>query len=358
MVEGSGGTSPNGPSDPSAAGGSAGNATVSPSDGEPGPRFVGRFDIAADGSASFEWSGSGVVARFEGTGIAVTIEDGGDNQFAVVVDGQLQPTLGLQPGTNSYPLAAGLEEGQHEVELYRRTEASFGTSRFASFSVDDGRLLAPPPAPGRTIELIGDSISCGYGNEGTSTSCGFSADTENHYATYGAIAARALNADLITVAWSGKGVVYNYDTDTVDPLPALYDRTLPTVADSLWDFSTPVDAVVINLGTNDFSTDDDPSPQLFQDRYVALLEHLRDVYPEAFILCTVGPLLSGSDLQAARDGIDAAIATRATAGDDALASWEMNISNDAPGCDWHPSLATHQAMADALVAELKKHLAW
>jgi hypothetical protein len=32
--------------------------------------------------------------------------------------------------------------------------------------------------------------------------------------------------------------------------------------------------------------------------------------------------------------------------------WEMNISNDNPGCDYHPSIPTHQLMADALVQEL------
>src|SRR5690606_7731970 len=123
-------------------------------------------------------------------------------------------------------------------------------------------------------------------------------------------------------------------------------------------FSVIPDAVVINLGTNDFSTDGDPTPELFTGRYVELLAHLRDVYPTAYILCTVGPLLNGSDLQAARAGIADAVATRQGAGDERVDAWEMNISNDDPGCDYHPGLETHQRMADALVSELSARLDW
>jgi lysophospholipase L1-like esterase len=299
-----------------------------------------------------------MVAAFEGESVAVTLDDAGGNQFTVLVDGELRPTLIAQSGSNSYELANDLGAGPHQVEIYRRTEASFGTTVFAGFDFGKGALLAPPTPPPRRIEIVGDSISCGYGNEGASATCGFSADTENHYLTYGAIAARALGAEVVTIAWSGKGIIYNYDTDTDNPLPALYDRTLPNDAGSTWGFSVASDAVVVNLGTNDFSTDGDPTQQLFVDNYVALLERLREVYPEAFILCTVGPLLSGADLDAARGGIADAVATRVAAGDDAVRAWEMNIANDMPGCDYHPSVATHQALANALVSQLQTDLGW
>lgn len=337
------------------AGGSGGLVET----GEPAVHFVGRFQDDGPSGMRSEWSGSGIVARFEGTSVSVTLNDGGSNQFTVLIDGELQPKLVPQGGEQSYPLASGLSPGPHVVELYRRTEASFGGTSFLGFDFGaDGRLL-PPPAPAeRRIELIGDSISCGYGNEGESATCGFSADTENHYLTYGAIAARAVGAELTTIAWSGKGLVYNYDTDTNDPLPSLYDRTLPTEAGSAWNFANAPHVVVLNLGTNDFSTEGDPTPQLFHDRAVELLSRLRDVYPEAFVLWTVGPLLGGSDLDAARSAISSAVDTRKAAGDAAVEVWEMNISNDDPGCDYHPGLATHEAMADALVDQLSQWLGW
>ena len=331
---------------------------VTPGSNEPAVRFVGRFHDTGAGAMSFEWSGSGMVAAFEGTTVSVNLTDSGNNEFTVLVDGEEKSKLSAQAGNNDYPLATGLTPGPHTVELYRRTEASFGTTTFHGFDFGpDGRLL-PAPSHGRRLEIIGDSISCGYGIEGASAMCGFTADTENHYATYGALAARALDAEVVTIAWSGKGIVYNYDTDRTDPLPALYDRTLPSDPGSSWDFSVVPDAVVINLGTNDFSTDDDPPADLFHDEYVQFLEHLRDVYPTTFILATVGPLLNDADLDAARTGIESAVGARQAAGDSLVASWRMNIANDNPGCDYHPGLATHQAMADALVSELQTHLDW
>src|SRR5690606_5907364 len=124
--------------------------------------------------------------------------------------------------------------GEHTVELYRQTEGSFGTTVVLGVDLAGGELLPPPPVP-RRIEVVGESLSCGFGNEGVAP-CPFSAETENHYLTYGAVAARSFGAELSTIAWSGKGVVYNYGDDKNNPLPAIYDRTLPTEA-SPWSFA-------------------------------------------------------------------------------------------------------------------------
>lgn len=300
-----------------------------------------------------------MVAAFEGTEVSVSLNDASENEFTVVLDGEVLPKLAAQAGSHDYPLADSLAPGPHVLELYRRTEASFGVTQFLGLDFGaDGQLLAPPALPTRLLEFVGDSITCGYGNEGTSASCGFSADTENHYLTYAALTARALDAELSTVAWSGKGIVYNYGEDTVDPLPALYDRTLPGDGASAYEFDRIPDAVVINLGTNDFSTDGDPTPELFEAEYLEFLGHIRSKYPEAFLLCTVGPLLSGDDLTAARAGISAAVTALQDGGDDRVKSWEMNVANDDPGCDYHPSLATHEAMATAVTNELKASLGW
>lgn len=300
-----------------------------------------------------------MVAAFEGSSVSVQLNDSGGNQFTVLVDSMEQPVLKAQAGSHTYTLAQGLGAGRHEVALYRRTEASLGVTTFEAFDFGaEGVLLAPPPPKTRRLEIIGDSITCGYGNEGADTSCGFSADTENHYLTYGAIAARTLEAELSTVAWSGKGVVNNYDTDTTNPMPSLYDRVLPDDANSRWDFSVKPHAVIINLGTNDFSTDGDPSTEQFRDGYIGLVNQVREGAPDAFILCTVGNMLTGTDLDAARAGIHAAVDALAMAGDERIAAWDMDVANNDPGCNWHPKVATHELMAAALVAELERHPIW
>jgi lysophospholipase L1-like esterase len=314
------------------------------------------MDTSDAAGPRFAWSGAGVVASFSGTTVTVRLDDPGTNQFTVVLDGEVAPTLVTTAGPSDYVLASELEPGPHRVEVYRRTEASFGPTQFLGFDFGaEGTLLAPPPVSLR-IEIIGDSVSAGYGNEGV-LPCGFSADTENHYLTYGAIAARALGAELSTVAWSGKGVVYNYDTDVNEPMPELYGRTLPQDPSSTYDFATQPDVVLINLGTNDFSTEDDPSTELFANGYAALLTQVRAAYPGARIIGTVGPLLSGADLSGARAGIVAGIEAFVAAGGDNVRSWEMNVPNgNPPGCDYHPNLDTHQAMAAAVAAEIESQL--
>ncbi len=327
---------------------------------EPGVRFVGRVETSDPAGARFAWSGSGVLARFSGTSLAVRL--GGGQQYSVVIDGVLQPKL--IPTGGSDTLAEELAAGEHDVEIYRRTEASQGESVFMGFDLGSGQLLAPPPAPERRIEIIGDSISCGYGNEGPDMNCGFTPDTENHYLTYGALAARTLGAELTTVAWSGKGVVCNYGDDAmscVDPLPTYYNRVLPNRATSEWDFSSwQPHAVVINLSTNDFSTAVDPAQADFETAYAALIERVRAAYPEAVILCTVGPLLSGADLSTARSYISNAVQARVAAGDARVKTFELAPTDPANGygCDWHPSLRTHEIMAEALTGVLRTELGW
>lgn len=321
----------------------------------PAVHFVGRHDASNPDAVRFSWPGTGAVIRFDGTGASVRMNDPAQF-FTVVVDGVVGDRLATTAGERLYELAADLPPGEHTVELYRRTEGAFGPTVFAGIELD-GTLLAPPPVA-RRIEILGDSITCGYGNEGADQFCNFSAGTENHYLTYGAIAARNLGAELSTVAWSGKGVVYNYGDDTFEPLPEVYGRAIPTEASSTWDFAWQPDVVVINLGTNDFSTTNDPTEQVFVGAYVALLEDIRVRYPAARILCTAAPLLGEPDQTTLANFIDLAVAERANAGDTAVARVDIATPQTGFGCDWHPSLATHAAMAAELEAVLSEQLGW
>jgi lysophospholipase L1-like esterase len=329
------------------------------SDGPPEVRFVGRIDRSDSAGPRFAWSGTGMVARFMSTSIAVDLAGG--QEYTLLLDGELQDKF--VPGNGSTMIKSGLSSGPHLIELYRRTEANQGDSQFRGFTFDDsGALLPPTLAPERRIEVVGDSITCGYGDEGQDQSCGFTPQTENHYMTYGAIAARNAGAELSTIAWSGKGIVCNYGDDAqscTDPFPPYYDRTLPGHADSTWDFGAfQPQVVIINLGTNDFSTNQDPSEAEFTDAYRDFLLHIRSKNPDALILCTCGPLLSGAELDMVRGYIDSAIAAT---GDDAIASFDIpaqDIAADGAGCDYHPNLKTHQKMADLVTAELHARLGW
>jgi len=323
----------------------------------PAVHFVGRVDDSDPNQARFAWSGTGVVARFDGTQVSAKL--GGSQHYTVVIDGTvIKPKLVATNGSNE--LATGLAPGEHTVELYRRTEATLGVATFMGFDFGGGTLLAPP-LPRRRIEVIGDSIACGYGNEGADMNCSFSADTANHYLAFAALTARALEAELSTVAWSGKGVVCNYGAapaSSEDPLPLYYDRTLPHDATSKWNFERfSPDAVVVNLGTNDFSPSSAPSQPAFETAYAALLQRIRAAYPRAYVLCTNGPMLSGSALSTLTRYVENVIDVLA---DPKISSFDITPQDgsDGYGCDWHPSLARHQKVAATVTAAIKAKLPW
>lgn len=317
----------------------------------PAVRLIGRIDRGDPAGPRFEWSGSAIVARFDGTAVTVRLRDSG-NYFHVAIDGAERPLLIGSAGTTSYPLATGLPAGPHTVELWRRTEAFGNPTQFLGFDFGaGGALLPPPPAATRRIELIGDSISCGYGDEGTSATCHFSLATENHYLSYGALAARALDAELITVAWSGYGMYRGYGGSMTDTIPTIYDRALPTIAGNTWDFAqwTP-DAVVINLGTNDWAMGD--PGQAYTDAYVAFVRRLRTHYPRAYVLASIGPT------HAPGPRIQAALTTLRAGGDTRLGYLEYTIPANEWGCDYHPNLVAQAAMGDQLTAALRMALGW
>lgn len=166
---------------------------VSPAD--PRVRYVGRFDTTDPAGPRCAWSASSVMLKFQGTGLNVKLGDGSSNAYQVVVDGKPAAVLTPKGGTHVYSVYRGTG-GPHTVSLVKRTEALFGTTPFLGFQLARGGSLLPLPArPRRRLEVIGDSISCGYGNEARDQTEHFSAATENAYLTYGAIAARTLGAE-------------------------------------------------------------------------------------------------------------------------------------------------------------------
>ena len=109
--------------------------------------------------------------------------------FQPVIDGSAGARFQVAAGPpQTVILGSGLATGDHTVELYRESEGMYGDSVFLGFA--DGTLKGAPPAPGRFIEIVGDSISAGYGNLGTEihppwdNTCSFSLDTESAYQAY------------------------------------------------------------------------------------------------------------------------------------------------------------------------------
>jgi lysophospholipase L1-like esterase len=352
---------------PVAAGDDAGGIDT----GAPAVRFIARVDFSNPNAPKFAWSGSTILARFTGSSIGVKL-GGPTNYYDIRIDGVLHPApLVTSPGQQNYmiPLASPLAPGPHELSVYRRTEPNWGGSgetTFYGLILDPaGGALLPPSAPsGRRIEIVGDSATTGYGDEGTNANCPFSLATENYDVTYGAVAARAVDADLITIAWSAKGMYRNYGGDTGETMPVLYGRTLPAAATSTWNYSSYVpDAVVIDLGCNDFQQGDPGQP--YVTTYTAFVHRLRGYHPNALIICALGPKLSDSfphanSLTTARGYVQGIVSAFNAAGDARVTYLELPQAPPGAGygCGAHPSAATHALMGQTLAAELKAKLGW
>lgn len=312
---------------------------------------VGRFDPAQPTPWRFTWPGSAIRARFSGTSLTIQLEETAANYFDVVIDGSPQPVLHTVAGTQSYVIASGLAAGLHDAVVTRRTESLFGVSRFLGFP---GAALSPTAAPSRRIEMIGDSITCGYGVLGADGTCSFSAATEAETYAWGALAAEALGATHTAIAYSMKGVYRNAGGDTANTMPVLWLRTLADNATSAWHFGSEPAAVVINLGTSDFATGDPGQP--FVTAMTAFVAEIRARYPGAEIVVASSPMLEGAQHSAEVAYLQQAVA----AAGPHVSFLDLPPQNPANGygCDYHPSQTTQQLMADVLVAHLQLLLGW
>jgi lysophospholipase L1-like esterase len=323
--------------------------------------FLGRFERSDPQAPAFSWPGTAIVTRFSGTGLVVNLHDDGNNFFAVSIDGAAPTLLATAGGNDTYALAQGLPDGEHDAMLFRRTESFQGIVHFHGFTPTGGKGLVPTPPPfKRHLELIGDSITCGYGNEGAGPNCGFSPATENAWLAYGSIAARAMKAEARVIAYSGKGVYRDGNGNTGDQMGALYERTYADIPGSIWDFgSWTADVVVINLGTNDFGAGD--PGQAYVDAYSAMIKQIRGHYPHAYIIGAVGPMMYGPNQITNVAYVKSTVAAANAGGDPRVSFVDFGVQDgnvSGYGCDYHPSAKTDQLMADKLTAAIKALTGW
>ena len=257
-------------------------------------RYIGRFDFSNPQEVRFDWSGVYIQFNFKGTECAVKMNDTGHNYYNVFIDDQPSKTIDVKSDT-TIVIASRMEALVHKIQIYKRTEGNQGIGSFKGIMISQkGEMLPWKEIPTRKIEFIGNSITCGYGTEGLSKSERFKPSTENNYLSYAPIMARAFKADYHIVAHSGMGVVRNYGyKEKVSPnaMPGRFERIFDEKEQPVWDFKQwKPDMVVINLGTNDFSTNPFPDKEVFKAGYVKLINDVIKQYGELPVFCIVGPM--------------------------------------------------------------------
>ncbi|OAN65606.1 SGNH/GDSL hydrolase family protein [Sphingomonas sp. TDK1] len=294
----------------------------------------------ADGR--FGWPGVYFEGRFQGTSVTVSVEADTDH-LAILIDGVERAVL-KKPGRVDRRFD-GLADGEHVIRIEKLTETQSGSSRIVGVTTD-GTPLAPPVYV-RKVEFIGDSHSVGYGDTASTRSCSAEEvhDTTNTARAFGPLLAKKWDADYRVIAFSGRGVVRNYaGGNPGETLPVLYPRAIPgEPAPAATDGWKP-QLIVINLGTNDFSTpvhsgeawtDAAALHADYRTKYVAFVRQLQAANPNARFLLMGAPAFI-ADVRAV------AAATGATP----LAVPQLAFT----ACNFHPSLKDQQQMADLVEA--------
>lgn len=328
--------------------------------------FDGRFATTSDTvdsdkepGLSCEWPGSSVTLHFTGTALNAWLDDEGHNYWQILVDGKFTGKLALGRGPALYNVTHDLAPGEHIVKLIKATESFGGATTILGFQLDTGAKILPVARPKRRIEIVGDSISCGFGVEASGPEEPFSLGTENAARAYGSLAAQLLHAGYTCVAWTGRKM---WPDNTV---PEIYDRTFARKETPLWNFKINIpDAVIINLGTNDFGKET-PDETGWIAAYRKFIARVRSHYPDAVIYCATGPMLS--DENDARhpkstllDWVKQIVAAENAAGDKNV--HQLDFGEQDPknglGANYHPGNKTQEIMAVHLVQTLQRDLGW
>ena len=327
--------------------------TVSPTNSN--IKYVGLFNKNYESA----WTGSSIELRFHGTKINALLEivEGYKIALTAVVDG-VPKVLICTKDQSVYQIASGLSNTEHHVVLFRRSEASYGIIKFNGFQLKKRSRLIPLIPTERSMLFIGDSITCGNGNEATDISIANSVENENGFMTYAAITARSFNADPIIICWSGKGLYRNrwVKNDKDRTIIKIFDFILPQKngENNKWNYAQSVpDVIVINLGTNDRNSENKTPLEKsdYVSSYHSFIKHLRNIAPNSKLILSIGPM--GTFL--IEDWIKEVASSYNNCEVLVYAAYEND--SDKAGT-WHPSLIKHRKMADELIHVLSSLTGW
>ena len=314
-------------------------------------RYTGRISFTNPERPTWNYPGIQIMAAFEGTSLRMMAKPQ-SGYFVAQID-QAEPFKVAFRGERDsvVTLATALPDGCHTVRLMYAIEGYELFPEFWGFVLDEGRQLAEAPdLPSRKIEFIGNSITCGYGNEGLNKNDHFDYATENHYYSYASITARNLEAQHWVVARSGIGAYRNYgEAKTGSPgscMPMQYEytgyawnpdfRNQPTFLGEKWDLD------------------------LLKQGYQKLLKQVRDHNPKAKIVFLTGSMLYNKELQEVKQLLDEVTAEAQKSGDKEVYRFDIApiSGEDFYGNDYHPNVYQDEKMAAELTPYLRQLMGW
>ncbi|MGN0506891.1 MAG: GDSL-type esterase/lipase family protein [Lachnospiraceae bacterium] len=342
-------------------------------------RTIGRTQMQED-TLWLVHSGTGV--EFSVTGRKISISFRADSSCLGNADGKARIAIYVNGERVADEMINKLEktvtvfESETEetciVRVVKLSEAANSTVGISQIDVISAEDIQPTETREKLIEFVGDSITCGYGVDDEVKEHHFSTKTEDVTKTYAYKTAENLGADYSMVSFSGYGIISGYTGNG----EKVADQILPQYYDKLgfscgayfgkyspqevtWDFTKrQPDLVVINLGTNDstYVLGKADRKEEYTVGYVEFLKKVRELNPEATILCTLG--IMGGDLYPSIE--DAVERYQTETGDANIYSMQFSAQSYSDGyaADWHPTEATHTKAAKELTEKIKEIMGW
>lgn len=323
----------------------------------PNFQYTGRIDFTNSKQPRFWNPGVYIKARFRGSACTIVLADevlyGKNHNFIEVVIDQDKPRrIQLKGRIDTLHFFAKKNGGIHNITIVKNTESGIGYLEFLGMTCS--ALLPAEAKPKRKIEFIGNSITCGMGNDLTiPCHSGEWYEQHNAYLSYGAITARALNAQYHISAVSGIGLIHSCCNHTIT-MPQVFDK-ISLQKDSIpWDFNNyQPDVVTVCLGQNDGIQDS----TRFCSAYVEFLKKLRSYYPRAQLVCLTSPMAGEELNKVLRKYLSSVVVAMNRSGEKRVHSFFFS-KRYYKGCDSHPDLKEHREMAGELTVYLRKLMRW
>ena len=317
--------------------------------------FSGRWE---HGDRYSRTSAPAAMVRFNASASEILFELEGEARFRVDENGSTIAVF--ETGARgTYKVKTSGPGPVRAYRLIKISESNPGGVRLYKMSTDkSGEFAAPPKRENRRIEFIGDSFTVGFGDEGRNgedESLVFKKTDASR--SYAFLTADVFRADFQVNAFSGRGLVRNYDNIVPGwTVARLYEYTVPGEApDDLsnglpdaslrWDFgSFHPQVVVLFIGINDFQGNPPYGDKAaFKKAYAQLLDKLRGVHPGVRFLLLSTKVWPNDDLTpTVRAVYDAEI----SAGKTDLEFMVLQTSN--VGLLGHPDTHAHEEMARAI----------
>ena len=327
--------------------------------------YQGRVEKMQHNQAILIGSASSITFDFKGNSCSISLQSLVDHQnyVSLELDGKYIGRIRIEKGeVKSFPIVVSEKKRIHHLAIYKATEAANGGVLFAGTTAKIKESKTPKTK--KKIELIGDSITCGFGNDASTIPCGTGDwyDQHNAYWAYGSVLSRSLDIDYVLSSVSGYGMYRNWNDEHLEEpiIPDVYENLyLNKDSSKRYDFKFQPDLVSICLGTNDLSDGDGKKPRLpfNEEKYVSnYIEFIKTVYkhaPNTRIVLLNSPMVSGDRNITLVKCLKKVI--QAFENDTAHKKIELFQFQpmEPQGCGYHPDIADDKVMADQLIPYFK-----